>query len=94
MFTWRKKAKAIHTGNTTHFLPVENTYGYFRYTDHEAVFVFLNPTRKEHLIDWHYFAECLEGYTYGINILTDERIEVGLPYKVPAHTSMVIELYK
>ncbi len=94
LFTWRKKAKAIHTGNTTHFLPVENTYGYFRYTDHEAVFVFLNPTRKEHPIDWHYFAECLEGYTYGINILTDERIEVGLPYKVAAHTSMVIELYK
>ncbi|MCD7935328.1 MAG: glycoside hydrolase family 13 protein [Tannerellaceae bacterium] len=92
LFNWRKTAVAIHQGALKHFLPVNNTYGYFRYTAKESVFVFFNPTRKEVALDWEHFSEGLHGYEGGTDILTGETLVIGETYFVKPHQSLVIEL--
>ncbi len=42
LFQWRKGKEVIHSGKTMHFLSRDNTYGYFRYNDTDAVFVYIN----------------------------------------------------
>jgi len=92
LFNWRKHAGAIHEGKTTHFLPENNTYAFFRYTDKESVFVFLNPSKKDVKVKWEKFNECLEGYTSALNILTGRKVSLDRGFTVKARESMVIEL--
>ena len=42
LLNWRKTSDAVQNGNTLHFLTRDNTYAYFRYTDDQAVFVYIN----------------------------------------------------
>lgn len=92
LFNWRKNAVAIHNGETTHFLPENNTYAFFRHTPDEAVFVFLNPGKKEVKVHWEKYSECLEGYSSGVNILTGRKVTVGKSFTVRTRESVVIEL--
>ncbi len=57
LLQWRKTSKAVHEGKTLHFLTRDNTYAYFRYTDTEAVFVFLNNNASKRLIPWKNYSE-------------------------------------
>ena len=46
LFQWRKTKDVIHSGKTLHFISRGNSYGYFRYNDTDAVFVFVNASCK------------------------------------------------
>ena len=57
LLRWRKTSKAVHCGKTLHFLSRDNTYAYFRYTDSEAVFVYLNNNTEPRQIPWNDYSE-------------------------------------
>ena len=57
LFNWRKGSDAVQNGKTLHFLTRQNTYAYFRYTDSDAVFTFLNNNGIPWQIPWADYAE-------------------------------------
>ena len=68
-----------------------NTYAYFRYTDSEAVFVYVNNNPSERALPWDSYAEMMPHIKgKGHNVLTGEEfIPDGMT--VPGKTSIVIE---
>ena len=73
LFQWRKTSEAVQQGQTRHFISRDNTYAYFRYTDNEAVFVYVNNNPEERVLPWESYAEMtgvLKGE--GRNVLTGE----------------------
>lgn len=57
LFNWRKGSEAVQKGGTIHFLRRENTYAFFRYTENETVFVFINNSDKNVTVPWEDYAE-------------------------------------
>ena len=91
LFQWRKTSDAVHNGATKHFISRDNTYAYFRYTDSEAVFVYVNNNPSERALPWDSYAEMMPHIKgQGHNVLTGEEfIPDGMT--VPGKTSIVIE---
>jgi glycosidase len=77
LLNWRKNANVIHNGNTTHFLPENNVYVYFRYNENEMVMVVLNNSKENQTIKLNRFAEMFEGKTKGQCFLNDEQINLS-----------------
>jgi len=91
LFRWRKGATAVQNGRTLHFIPENNTYGYFRYDDREVVFVFVNNSDEEAKVPWTRFREISAGLAEGVNVLTGERITVSDETLVAPKSSLVVD---
>jgi glycosidase len=94
LLNWRKSKAVIHTGKTMHYLPFENVYVYFRYNESESVMVILNNNKEAKVLDTKRFAESMNGYHTGKNVLTQEMITNLQSLAVPAKSATVIELGK
>jgi glycosidase len=46
LFQWRKTNEAVHFGKMTHYIPENNVYVYFRYTDNKTVMVLMNNSNE------------------------------------------------
>jgi glycosidase len=93
LLNWRKNNSIIHEGKLVQFLPENNVYVYFRVKGNEKVMVVINNSDKEEKIKKVRFAEQLEGFTQGqevmmnlkVNLLKDE-------WDIPAKTAYIFEL--
>ncbi len=94
LMNWRKTQKVIHTGKLTHYIPQDGVYVYFRYNDKESVMVLLNNTNKSKTVDCNRFAENLKGYSTGLSVLDNTKIENLNTITVPAKSPLIIELKK
>ena len=91
LLNWRKTSDAVQNGNTLHFLTRDNTYAYFRYTDDQAVFVYINNNSTPRELPWADYAEFtgrLSGE--GRNVVTGESFNPE-NCTVPAKSSLIIE---
>ena len=100
LFNWRKGCKAVQEGETLHFLSrqnvedrniTDNTYAFFRYTDRDAVFVYINNTEEVRSLDWNHYREFVAGPVKGRNIFTGEVITLQDGVKVPAKSAFIVE---
>lgn len=91
LMNWRKGKTVIHNGKTLHFIPQDNTYGYFRYDDTDAVFVFINNSDSDVKLGWSRFAEMGATLKSGRNVLTGESAVLSDDTIVPANSSLVVE---
>ena len=91
LFNWRKSSDVIHTGKTTHFIPKDNCYVYFRHNDSSAVMVIINASQNEQSIEWSDYAEVLDKYRSTGRDRNKKEIESGTPLNVAPQSSMVIE---
>lgn len=91
LFTWRKTAEAIHKGKTKHFLPENNVYVYFRYTDDKTVMVVLNNNPEKQTVKTDRFREILKA-TSGRDILSGNTVGLATEFTVDGKTPLVIEL--
>ncbi|MEQ8627134.1 glycoside hydrolase family 13 protein [Ekhidna sp.] len=89
---WRKYSKAIHQGKLTHFIPEDNIYVYFRYTDEEAVMVVMNRNEESKTIDYNRFSEILDNYNSGINVMNGSSVNVKEDFEVGPKQTSVFEL--
>jgi len=89
---WRKQNNVIHSGKFMQFVPVNNMYVYFRYTDKQSVMVIINNSNKEQTIDWNRYAEGINNFAKGTEIITAKELIVGEMLNVAAKKSMIIEL--
>lgn len=92
LLNWRKGKEVIHTGKTKNFVPQNNVFVYFRYNEKESVMVILNNNDSEQTIDVKHFAESLNGFSKGKDIISGKEFSVTDNFKIPAKSSMVIEL--
>lgn len=91
---WRKTATAIHSGKMLHFIPENNTYVYFRYTDKEAVMVVMNRNAEKVTIKRDRFKEILDAYTTGVHALDGSTINVTADFEVGPMQTAIYDLKK
>ena len=84
LLRWRRETPVLHHGKTLHFLPLENTYAYFRYDDASVVMVFLNLSEKAVEVPWERFTEIMAGLGEGRNPLSGATLKAGGPVTVKA----------
>lgn len=89
---WRKGSKAIHEGKLLHFVPVNNVYVYFRYTDNERVMVIVNNNDMEVSISRNKHLEMLRGFSSATNVVTGGSIDISSDFTVPGKTTTILEL--
>ena len=96
LFQWRKGEPVIHTGRTMHFMSRDNTYGFFRYNDSEAVFVFANASEENRTIPTANYAEILGKYNpVGVDVITGKTYDLSQTNIVVAPlSSIVVKLSK
>ena len=100
LFQWRKGCKAVQEGKTLQFLSrhneydrniTDNSYAFFRYTDDDAVFVYINNTFETRALDWNHYREFVSGPVEGVNVLTGENITLQEGVTVPAKSALIVE---
>ena len=91
---WRKTAAAVHNGKMVHFIPENNTYVYFRYTDDAAVMVVMNRNEKSTSISRNRFSEILDQYKTGVNAFSGEVIDVTKDFQIGSKQTAIFDLYK
>lgn len=92
LLQWRRTSDAVQHGNTLHFLRRDNTYAYFRYTDDDVVFVFLNNNAAECKVPWNdycEFAYALE--RQGVDIVSGDTVDMT-NVTVPGRSSLVVNM--
>jgi neopullulanase len=90
----RKNNAALHSGKLMQFVPENGIYTYFRYNQNQTYMVVLNQNKEAKTLDTKRFAERMNGFTFGTNVLTDETLRSLDNISVPAMGSVVIELKK
>ncbi len=93
ILNWRKGKEVIHSGKLKHYIPAGGLYVYFRYNDSESVMVVLNNNEQEsRMVEGRRYAESLEGFTSGTDIITGETIGNLSKFTIRPKTAMIIEL--
>ena len=95
LLQWRKGKTAIHEGKLKHFVPENNIYVYFRYTDDDCVMVAFNNSKNElKALDTEKFKECMKEYTYAKNIVSGETLNYLDTITIAPKSVLVLELIK
>lgn len=76
----------------THFIVENSVYAYARQLNNKTVFVMLNGSDKEITADLNIYAEILQGYAFGKEVLTGRTIQLGKEMKMQPRETLVIEL--
>jgi len=100
LFQWRKGNKAIQEGKTLHFLSrqnygarnvTDNTYAFFRYTDTDAVFVYINNTMEPRALDWQHYREFVEGPVSGKDVMSGETVTLQDGLEIAPRSALIVE---
>ena len=89
---WRKGSEAIHKGKLVHFLPENDVYVYFRYTDNERVMVVLNNQKGEATLSHKKHIEMLRGFSQATDVVTGQTLDISKDFKVPGKTTSIFVL--
>jgi len=92
LLQWRKVNPVIHMGKLLQFVPINNVYVYFRYTDAESVMVIINNNPKAQEINWSRFAEGLNSASKGFDIISEQSISFDKVKHINGKTAMIIEI--
>jgi glycosidase len=92
--TYRKNNEVLQTGKMMQFVPQDGVYVYFRYNASKTVMMLMNGEEKEVSLSTARFAERTSGYTQAVNVATDEVLADISKIKIPAKTTLVLELKK
>ena len=92
--TYRKNNEVLQTGKMMQFVPQDGVYVYFRYNADKTVMMLMNGEEKEVNVSTARFAERTSGYTQAVNVATDEVLADISQIKIPAKTTLVLELKK
>lgn len=91
LFQWRKGKEVIHNGKTLHFMSRGNNYGYFRYDDTDAVFVFVNASAEPVNVPWTNYSEISEGLKDGKDVISGEPVVISDDTVVAPETALIVE---
>ena len=92
--TYRKNNEVLQTGKMMQFVPQDGVYVYFRYNADKTVMMLMNGEEKEVSLSTARFAERITGFKQAVNVATDEVLTDISQIKIPAKTTLVLELKK
>ncbi|MFZ4107351.1 cyclomaltodextrinase C-terminal domain-containing protein, partial [Flavobacterium sp.] len=92
LFNWRKSKTVIHSGKTTHFIPENNVYVYFRYNDSESVMVVINNNSEKQTFKTDRFKENTLNYKTGTDVLTEKSIDLKNNIEIEGKSVLILEL--
>jgi glycosidase len=93
LLDWRKTKSVIHTGKLMQFIPNDNVYVYFRYTENgETVMIVLNGNEKAVELKTDRFAEIMGNKTVAKDVISGNQINNLSVLQIPALASLVLEL--
>lgn len=92
LFNWRKTKQVIHTGKTTHYVPENNVYVYFRYNENESVMVIINNNPEKQTINLNRFKENILSFKVGKDVLSNASFNLENNLTIEGKSSLIIEL--
>ncbi len=93
LLNWRKARTVIHDGKLMQYTPIRNVYAYFRYDDDATVMVVFNRGNDTvELDDTARFAERLDGFTHGTDVISDRRVSITPTLELDPMSVMILEL--
>ena len=92
LFNWRKGKSVIHTGKTTHYVPDNNVYVYFRYNENESVMVIVNNNPEKQTLKTSRFTENIQNYSSGKDVLTNATFDVKNDISIEGKSVLILEL--
>ena len=92
LFTWRKTKSVIHSGKTTHYIPENNVYVYFRHNDSESVMVVINNSTESKTFKTNRFQENISKYKSGKDVLSDKSFDLKNDIQIEGKSVLILEL--
>ena len=76
----------------THYIPENNTYVYFRYTDAKTVMVVFNNNATAQTIKTNRFKENIKNFKSGKDVLTGKTFDLASEISLEPKSAVVLEL--
>ncbi len=92
LLNYRKNTEVFHSGWLKQFVPEDNIFVYFRYTNNESVMVVLNNNDEDMPLQIQRFEEATQGFTMAYDIISGQSFPVSGQWTIPANKAMVLEL--
>ena len=92
LFNWRKTNKAVHFGQTTHYLPENNVYVYFRQLGDDSVMVVINNSVEKQIITTGRFAESIKKHLSAKEVLSGTVYDLRSEISIEAQSALILEL--
>jgi glycosidase len=92
LFNWRKAKSVIHNGKTTHYIPENNVYVYFRHNETESVMVIINNNPEKQTFKTNRFKENILNYKSGKEVLNNQSIDLTNEIVVEGKSVLILEL--
>ena len=92
LFNWRKNKTVIHTGKTTHYIPENNVYVYFRYNEKESVMVIVNNNPEKQVFKTNRFSENIKSFKTGIDVLNSVTMDLKNDISIDGKSVLILEL--
>ena len=92
LLNWRKTKDVIHFGKTTHYVPENNVYVYFRYNEKESVMVVVNNNEEKRTFRTNRFAENIKKYQSGKDIFTEKTFALKNDITIDGKSVLILEL--
>ncbi|MEP2447860.1 MAG: glycoside hydrolase family 13 protein [Balneola sp.] len=89
---WRNSSPAIHEGKLVHFIPQDNVYVYFRVHKDQTVMVVMNNSEENRTLERVRFAEILDKFKSGQNVMNNRTIDLSDDFSVDAKSTVILEL--
>ncbi len=91
---FRKNSSALKNGKLMHYIPVNGTYVYFRYDDHQTILCVLNADSLSTTITFHDYAERTQGFETATDVMTGTVYPVTGKMEMPGEAIRILELKK
>jgi glycosidase len=92
IFNWRKLKSVIHNGKTTHYVPENNVYVYFRYDEKETVMVVMNNTTEKQTIKTSRFQENFKNFKSGKDVISEKSFDLKNDIELEGKSVLILEL--
>ena len=92
LLNWRKSKSVIHFGKTTHYVPENNVYVYFRYNEKETVMVIINNNPEKQTIKTNRFLENIKNYALGKDVLGNASFDLKNEISIEGKSALILEL--
>ncbi len=93
LFGWRKSASMVHSGQTTHFAPVQDhgVYVFARYNQAATALVLVNASTTEHSVDWSRYAQVIGTAKSARAVLNDETVIFAERFDLQPLSAVILE---
>ena len=92
LLNWRKNKSVIHSGKTTHYIPENNVYVYFRYNEKETVMIIINNNPEKQTIKTNRVLENIKNYTSGKDVLGNASFDLKNEISIEGKSALILEL--